>query len=168
MKANGHMSATRKGKEDSLYLEVQPGINIHYKVLKAVTTFRKPQKKSGSDINQVRRCASSSYKEDTDTQNKFDLIRLSDAARKLSVATEEEEHQIPAESEAECELDVPDGMEELGDRSPGRKPTNFSKQSNENKPIIFILLHSFLGCAEQWDKVSLSLRQYGTVISFDR
>lgn len=164
-----HRIASRiaREKDESIFLEVQAGINIHYKVYKAINTFRKPQKRAGgAGVNQVRRSASSN-KEPAETQQKQNLIRLSDATtRNLTLVSE----QI-AESEAECELDVPDGMEELGDRPPNSAPIQLPKTNDiheENKQIIFVLLHSYLGCTEQWDKVAISLRQYGTVISFDR
>lgn len=122
------------------YLEVQPGLHIHYKVFEHLKPFARRRNLSGEQPT----------------------IKRSASQPKESVAPAP---NPSVDLDAEVELDVPDGVEELGDR--GKAASNDSRDT-EQRPITFVLLHGYLCGTFSWDEVVGSLRQYGTVLCFDR
>ena len=151
------MSGTRReGRhdKDSSFLDVQRGVRIHYKVYRSIATFRKPAPRKGKGEGEGAGLpVKSSSTQGTDEVNMASTRRT---------ARRREDSDDP-----ELELDVPDEMEELGDRPTVHKPS-LVVPSASSTAIIFVLLHGLLGCTSSWDKVVNPLRQYGTVISFDR
>ena len=164
------MSVSRtQSDQEALFLEVQPGINIHYRVYKAINTFRKPRgRKTGSTIqSQVRRTASSSKPA---TPSRFrDDLGLIRSSLGTGITDDDDTVEMDINNDAEVEQEIPDGLEEFAHSRSTRSPSNSPKETEEApKDIIFVLLHSFLGCTASWDSIVNPLRQYGTVISFDR
>jgi len=128
------------------YLEVQRGLNINYKVFSGIETFKKPQRRKLSEESLKRPRHNSTIDSLLDEDIPTPVVRLSSGAEK--------------------EQDVTDGMEELECRA--SPEISVIPKHKEPTKIVFMLLHSFLGCTGSWDRVIQSLRQYGTVITFDR
>jgi len=125
------------------YLEVQPGLHIHYKVFEHLKPFAR--RRNTGEQPGIKRSASQ--------------------PKEPAIPSQVPHSSVDSDLDAEVELDVPDGVEELGDR--GRTATNESRDT-EQRPITFVLLHGFLCGTFSWDEVVGSLRQYGTVLCFDR
>ena len=143
------------------FLEVQPNVLVRYKVYRHLKPFHKAAKKKLSTqqtttTTKVHRYHSSNQQFNDDDPPKRSVN---------SPAKTKEKREIPApQPDPEGELDVDDGMEEL----PRNTVVETVPPVNKNPNIIFVLLHGLLYSTASWDKIVYSLRQYGTVLSFDR